>query len=98
MSLEPQVQSSIITGLATLVAGIIGGNWFGKRKAASSSSERCEQICSLMVNSFDKLLTALEVVGEPPAMKHAVREARDSIVTAKNYLGMHGTEMKITHE
>ena len=51
-----------------------------------------------MVNSFDKLLTALEVVGEPPEMKTAIRDARDSIVTAKNYLGFHGAEIKATHE
>jgi len=98
MSIDPQVQSSIITGVGTLITGLIGGNWLGKRKTSAQSTERCDKICGLMVNSFDKLLTALEVVGEPPAMKVAIRDARDSIVTAKNYLGLHGAEHKVLHE
>lgn len=98
MNLDPQVQSSIVTGIGTLITGLIGGNWLGKRKSSAQSTERCDKICGLMVNSFDKLLTALEVVGEPPEMRTAIRDARDSIVTAKNYLGFHGAEIKATHE
>jgi hypothetical protein len=96
--MDPQVQSSVITGATTLIAGIVGGNWIGKRKSSTASTERCDKICSLLVNSFDKLLTALDVVGEPPEMKMAIRDARDSIVTAKNYLGMHASEMKVHTE
>jgi len=96
--MDPQVQSSVITGFTTLIAGIIGGNWIGKKRTSGIETERCDKICSLMVNSFDKLLTALEVVGEPPEMRTAIRDARDSIVTAKNYLGFHGSEMKQSHE
>jgi hypothetical protein len=94
MSLDPQVQSSLVTGIITLLTGLFGGNWLGRRNAANQSTERCDKICGLMVNSFDKLLTALDIVGEPPAMKHAIREARDSIITAKNYLGSYGAEQK----
>ena len=98
MSLDPQVQSSLITGISSLIVGIFGGNWIGKRSSTSQSTERCDKICGLMVNSFDKLLTALDIVGEPPEMKHAIREARDSIVTAKNYLGAFNAEVKVPHE
>jgi len=93
MSLDPQVQSSLITGISSLIVGLFSGNWIGKRHS-TQSTERCDKICGLMVNSFDKLLTALDIVGEPPAMKHAIREARDSIITAKNYLGSYGAETK----
>jgi len=96
--MDPQVQSSLVTGIVTLVTGAIGGNWLGRKKSTAASTERCDKICGLMVNSFDKLLTALDVVGEPPEMRTAIREARDSIVTAKNYLGMHGSELKVTAE
>lgn len=92
MSIDPQVQSSIVTAIGGAITGAIGGGIWGKKKGAegapASSSEKCEKICSLMVNSFDKLLTALEVAGEPPTIKIAIRDARDSIVTAKNYLGL----------
>ena len=98
MSLDPQVQSSLITGISSLIVGIFGGNWIGKRHSTAQSTERCDKICGLMVNSFDKLLTALDIVGEPPEMKHAIREARDSIITAKNYLGAYGAEVKVTPE
>jgi hypothetical protein len=98
MSLDPQVQSSLITGISSLIVGLFGGNWIGKRHSTAQSTERCDKICSLMVNSFDKLLTALDIVGEPPEMKHAIREARDSIVTAKNYLGSYGSEVKVPVE
>lgn len=94
--LDPQVQSSIVTTLGGLFAGAYGGNWWGKKKS-SASSDRCDKICGLMVNSFDKLLTALEVAGEPPAIKTAIRDARDSIVTAKNYLGVSGVEVHFEH-
>ena len=86
MELNPQVQASFISSTISLLAGALGGNWFGKRH----QNDRCEKICMLMVNGFDKLLTALEVSGEPPAIRLAVRDARDSIVTAKNYLGIGG--------
>lgn len=88
--LDPTVQSSIISAIGGAIAAFFGGNWWIKRKAAQPS--HCEKICGLMVNSFDKLLTALEVAGEPPAVKIAIRDARDSIVTAKNYLGMYGVD------
>ena len=94
MPFDPPVQSSLITGISSLIVGLFGGNWIGKKHSTTQSTERCDKICGLMVNSFDKLLTALDIVGEPPAMKHAIREARDSITTAKNYLGSYGIEMK----
>lgn len=90
--MDPQVQSSIISAVGGVVTGLLGGKWWGNRERGVQA-DRCEKICSLMVNSFDKLLTALEVAGEPPVVKHAVRDARDSIVTAKNYLGMSGAEI-----
>lgn len=87
---KPVVDSSIISSVISasggIVAGLLGGNWMGKRH----SNQRCERICSLMVNGFDKLLTALEVSGEPPALRYAIRDARDTITTAKNYLGING--------
>lgn len=86
MSISPQVQASIISSVVSLIAGLLGGNWFSRHK----QDARCERICTLMVNSFDKMLTALEVAGEPPELRLAIREARDSIVTAKNYLGIGG--------
>jgi hypothetical protein len=86
MSLDPQVQASFISSSISLLAGAMGGNWFGKRH----QNARCEKICMLMVNGFDKLLTALEVSGEPPEIRMAIRDARDSIITAKNYLGIGG--------
>lgn len=88
--LDPTVQSSLISAVGAAIVAFFSGNWWQKRKTASPS--HCEKICSLMVNSFDKLLTALEVAGEPPAVKVAIRDARDSIVTAKNYLGLYGAE------
>ena len=93
MPFDPEVQSSLITGISSLLVGLFGGNWMGKR-SSTSTTERCDKICGLMVNSFDKLLTALDIVGEPPEMKHAIRDARDSIITAKNYLGSYGAEIK----
>ena len=98
-SIDPQVQASIISALGGAMTGLLGGNWLGKKRAAahSGNSSHCEKICGLMVNSFDKLLTALEVAGEPPAVKIAIRDARDSIVTAKNYLGLHGVEAAHAH-
>lgn len=98
MPFDPQVQSSLITGVTSIIVGFFGGNWMGKRHSTAQSTERCDKICGLMVNSFDKLLTALDIVGEPPEMKHAIREARDSIITAKNYLGVHGAEIKAATE
>ena len=79
-----QIISSLISALGGVITGAMGGNWFSRKK----SDQRCERICSLMVNGFDKLLTALEVAGEPPAMRTAIRDARDVIVVAKGYLGI----------
>lgn len=94
--MDPQVQSSIISAAGGIVTGLLGGKWWSNRRGAQA--DRCEKICGLMVNSFDKLLTALEVAGEPPVVKHAVRDARDSIVTAKNYLGLSGAEVAVSKE
>lgn len=94
-SIDPQITASIVSGISGIIAGAFGGNFVGKKQAMNTTSERCDKICSLMVNSFDKLLTALEVAGEPPTIKIAVRDARDSIITAKNYLGLSGTELKL---
>jgi hypothetical protein len=95
-SLDPQVLSSLISAAGGVVAGAMGGNWWGKKQSTHSPhADRCDKICSLLVNSFDKLLTALEVAGEPPAVKVAIRDARDSIVTAKNYLGISGSEIHL---
>lgn len=88
--IDPSVQSSIVSAIGGALTALFGSNWWHKRKAASTT--HCEKLCGLMVNSFDKLLTALEVAGEPPAVRLAIRDARDSIVTAKNYLGMHGLD------
>ena len=88
--MDPQVQSSVISAAGGIITGLLGGKWWSNRRGVQA--DRCEKICGLMVNSFDKLLTALEVAGEPPVVKHAVRDARDSIVTAKNYLGLSGAE------
>lgn len=91
--MDPQVQSSLISAAGGVITGLLGGKWWHSRQRVAD--ERCEKICGLMVNSFDKLLTALEVAGEPPVLKVAVRDARDSIVTAKNYLGLSGAELVI---
>lgn len=95
--MDPQVQSSIISAAGGIITGLLGGRWWGNR-TRGAQADRCEKICGLMVNSFDKLLTALEVAGEPPVVKHAVRDARDSIVTAKNYLGLSGAEVQLAKE
>jgi len=83
---DTQILSSAITGLGAVVAGFVGG----KRYSEHSSDRKCEKICALTVNCFDKLLTALEVAGEPPAVKVAVRDARDALALAKGHLGLMG--------
>lgn len=96
-NIDPQVQASLISSIGGVIAGAIGGNLYGRKKnvlhAPQNSADRCEKICGLLVNSFDKLLTALEVVGEPPAIRTAIRDARDGVVTAKNYLGISETDI-----
>lgn len=84
--MDNQILASMISAVGGIVTGIMGGNYMGRRQ----SSARCERICTLMVNGFDKLLTALEVAGEPPELRIAIRDARDCVVTAKNYLGLNG--------
>lgn len=94
-SIDPDVQNSIASAIGGAITAFLGGKWWQSRHAASPT--HCEKVCSLLVNSFDKLLTALEVAGEPPAVKIAIRDARDSIVTAKNYLGLSGVDGPAEH-
>jgi len=83
MTLDPSIISSLITATGGLLAGFFGGKGIAKHQG----DKRCEKIAALMVNGFDKLLTALEITGEPPEIKQAIREARDVIAIAKGHLG-----------
>jgi len=86
MALDPTIISSTISAVGGILAGFLGGKGVAKHQA----DKKCERVCSLMLNGFDKLLTALEVTGEPPAAKTAIREARDTIIVARTFLGMSG--------
>lgn len=83
---DTQILSSAITGVAAVIGGFISG----KRYSEHNSDKRCERVCAIMVNGFEKLLVALEVAGEPPAVRTAVRDARDAIAIAKSHLGYIG--------
>lgn len=81
--IDSQILASAITGFSGVAAGFVGGKYNSRHQA----DRKCERICALMVGGFDKLLTALDVVGEPPEIKHVIREARDTVATAKALLG-----------
>jgi hypothetical protein len=83
MALDPTIISSTISAVGGILAGFLGGKGVAKHQG----DKRCERIAALMVNGFDKLLTALEITGEPPEMRQAIREARDVIAIAKGHLG-----------
>jgi hypothetical protein len=84
--IDTQILASAITGLSGVAAGFLGGKYNSKHEA----DKKCERVCALMVNGFDKLLTALDVVGEPVEIKHVIRDARDTVSRAKALMGLDG--------
>lgn len=84
------MDSSIIQASISAVGGILAGFVGGSKYQNHTADRKCEKICALTVNSFDKLLTALDVAGEPPEIKVAIRDARDAIAVAKGHLGLIG--------
>ena len=84
--MEASVIASTISAVGGILAGFIGGARYQNHK----TDTKCEQICALTVNCFDKLLAVLDVVGEPPEMRSAIREARDAMAIAKSHLGYIG--------
>lgn len=86
MPIDPGIIQASISAIGGIIAGFAGGKTYQGRK----SDTKCEKVCSIMLNGFDKLLTALEVAGEPPEIKSAIRDARDAIVIAKSHLGYIG--------
>ena len=93
MDIDPQVQAATVSGIIGAVFGGGGMRWWSRKNTPAPvpnlTADRCEKICNIMVNSFEKLLTALEIVGEPEEVKHALRECRDNIAVAKSFLGIH---------
>lgn len=94
MALDPGIIQATISAIGGVVAGFAGGKTYQGRK----TDTKCERVCALMVNGFDKLLIALEVAGEPPEVKFAIREARDAIVIAKSHLGYIGGNESASHQ
>ena len=85
--IDSQILASTITGLSGVVAGFLGGKYNSKHQADT----KCERVCALMISGFEKLLIALDVVGEPPEIKHVIREARDTVSRAKALMGTEGS-------
>lgn len=85
--IDTQILSSTISALGGVLAGFAGGKYNSKHQA----DKKCEKVCFLILGSFDKLLTALDVMGEPDQIKHVIRDARDTVSRAKGIMGTDGS-------
>ena len=85
--IDSQIIGPAISGVCSLVVGFLGGKGVSQHRA----DQKCERVCSLMLVSFEKLLVALEVVGEPEQIKHVIRDARDTVSRAKALMGTDGS-------
>jgi hypothetical protein len=84
--IDNQILSSAISALGGVLAGFAGGKYNSKHQA----DRKCEKVCALMIGGFDKLLVALDVVGEPVEIKHVIRDARDTVSRAKALMNLDG--------
>gem|GEM_PF-4241570 len=84
--IDSQILASAISALGGVLAGFAGGKYNSKHQA----DKKCEKVCILIINGFDRLLVALDVVGEPQEIKHVIREARDTVSRAKAIMGVDG--------
>jgi hypothetical protein len=87
--IDPQVASAAVTGsfgFVTALIGAVAGFWRGGR-ARRAQDQRCELICTSMVECFAMFLTAFEGdQNATPQRVTAIAAARQKIEEARNFL------------